>query len=65
MNIQINGANNVVKSDTIFDLLIELNYGDAVVATALNGDFIPETLRKNTSLKNGDQIEILAPMQGG
>ncbi|MGL1920640.1 MAG: sulfur carrier protein ThiS [Hyphomicrobiales bacterium] len=65
MNIQINGANNVVKSDTIFDLLIELNYGDAVVATALNGDFIPETLRKNASLKNGDQIEILAPMQGG
>ena len=35
------------------------------VATAMNGIFVPRDLRPNTVLEDGDQIEILAPLQGG
>jgi sulfur carrier protein len=40
-------------------------FGDALVATALNGEFVPVGSRANIQLKDGDQLEVLAPMQGG
>jgi sulfur carrier protein len=36
-----------------------------VVATAVNGRFVRLADRPATPLKEGDKIEILAPMQGG
>jgi sulfur carrier protein len=50
---------------TLAALLIEAGYDDAKVATARNGDFVPERLRATTPLTEGDQIEILSPRQGG
>ena len=38
---------------------------DAVVATALNGQFVPVGSRTNARLAEGDRLEVLAPMQGG
>jgi sulfur carrier protein len=35
------------------------------VATALNGDFVPAGLRAATPIRDGDRIEVVAPMQGG
>jgi sulfur carrier protein len=35
------------------------------VATALNGEFAPKGLRPTLKLNDGDQVEIVAPMQGG
>ena len=65
MIIQLNGESCQTKASTLSQLLEQFDYGDAVVATALNGDFIAEGQRVDTAIKEGDQVEILAPMQGG
>ncbi len=36
-----------------------------MVATALNGEFVPAGSRPGAGLKDGDRLEVLAPMQGG
>jgi len=36
-----------------------------VVATAVNGEFVPATERRAARLADGDRLEVLAPMQGG
>lgn len=46
-------------------VLQQLGYGDAVIATAVNGEFVALDARSSTRLTDGDRIEILAPMQGG
>ena len=47
------------------EALIALDYADAIVATALNGEFVPARKRDAAGLKEGDRIEIVAPRQGG
>lgn len=64
-HIQVNSETVTVKSEQLSELLIELGYGDSVVATAVNGDFVAQGNRANTHIKEGDRIEVLAPMQGG
>ena len=49
----------------LFRSLDELGYGDAIVATALNGHFVASASRAAATLADGDALEILAPMQGG
>jgi len=65
MKLVVNGEARQVEAATLAALLEALNYGDAKVATALNGDFVPARARATTSVKDGDRIEILAPRQGG
>jgi sulfur carrier protein len=40
-------------------------YGEAIVATAVNGEFVPARARGEIHLRDGDRVEVLAPMQGG
>jgi len=65
MHITLNGEAIEITAQTLFDALVELGYGDMAVATAVNGRFVPITLRSTTNLKPGDTLEVLAPMQGG
>lgn len=65
MRIKVNGAALEVAATTVAAALHELGFGTARVATALNGDFLPESLRAGQALQDGDQLEVLAPMQGG
>jgi len=65
MNIQLNGEEVTVNSSNLSDILVDLGFADAVIATAVNGDFIPKTMRADTVISNGDKLEVLAPMQGG
>jgi sulfur carrier protein len=46
-------------------VLNELGFTGPAIATALNGQFVPREARQTTALKSGDQLEVLAPMQGG
>ncbi|ETX10306.1 sulfur carrier protein ThiS [Marinomonas ushuaiensis DSM 15871] len=64
-HIQVNSEKVTAKSERLSDLLIELGYADAVVATAVNGDFVTQGNRANIQINDGDRIEVLAPMQGG
>lgn len=65
MNLLLNGDPISTDAETLDTVLAENGYADATVATAVNGDFVPVTLRATHTLTDGDQIEVLAPMQGG
>jgi sulfur carrier protein len=61
----VNGVEREVAAVTLAAALRALDYTDAVVATALNGEFVPARKRAETILSEGDRIEIVAPRQGG
>lgn len=65
MRVVLNGEDTNIEASNLAEALEALDYGDAIVATALNGDFIPHDMRADTPIKEGDAIEVLAPMQGG
>jgi sulfur carrier protein len=65
MRILVNGATREIGAADLSAALEELGYGGAVVATAVNGEFVPATERRTARLADGDRIEVLAPMQGG
>lgn len=65
MKITVNGNPHDISAQNLADLLIELGYSGTVVATAINQSFVPVSRRAQQNLAAGDQIEILAPMQGG
>jgi sulfur carrier protein len=61
----VNGVPVDVAAQSVAELLLATGYADTRVATALNGDFVPERARSETKLKSGDRLEILTPRQGG
>jgi sulfur carrier protein len=63
--IIVNGEHRQVAAATLDDLLVRLGYADQKVATAVNGDFVAARARNTTWLRPGDEIEIVAPRQGG
>lgn len=65
MKLIVNGAELEVAAGDLTEVLKALDYGDAVVATALNGAFVAASARGRTALADGDRIEIVAPRQGG
>lgn len=65
MKIIVNGDSRNVSAASLATVLDELGLGDAVVATALNGEFVAAAARTETALSDGDRLEVLAPMQGG
>ena len=64
MKITINGKSQLIEANNLEDLLLELKY-QGKLATALNENVIPLSERKKTILKDGDRVEIVAPMEGG
>ncbi len=65
LEIVVNGEPREARAATLAALLDELGYGDQRVATAINGDFVPERARPGTTLRTGDHVEVVAPRQGG
>jgi sulfur carrier protein len=65
LTITVNGERTQLQGRTLADLCATLGYGDARIATALNGTFVPATRRAETVLRDDDRIEIVAPRQGG
>lgn len=65
MRISCNGEPREIEAATLAEALEALGFGDAVVATAVNGQFVQLTARPEFRLNDGDDIEVVAPMQGG
>jgi sulfur carrier protein len=65
LNLIINGEKREIDATTLAGALRALDYGEAKIATALNGEFVPARSREAAPVKEGDRIEILAPRQGG
>ncbi len=64
MKIVLNGEHREVAAETLAALLDECGFSGRV-ATAVNEDFVPSSLRAGQQLNDGDRVEVLAPMQGG
>ncbi|MGA0530865.1 sulfur carrier protein ThiS [Hansschlegelia sp. KR7-227] len=65
MKLIVNGSARELEAADLAAALAALDYGDAVVATAVNGAFVPARAREETALTDGDRIEIVSPRQGG
>ncbi|NHN84758.1 sulfur carrier protein ThiS [Acetobacter musti] len=65
MNILVNEEARAVTAGTLAGLVEELGFSDARIATAIDGEFIPKSARRQYVLAEGMRVEIVAPMQGG
>jgi sulfur carrier protein len=65
VRLLVNGEAREIEATTLAAALAALDFAEATVATALNGEFVPKRDRDSTRVKEGDRIEILAPRQGG
>jgi len=65
MRVIVNGEAREITSQSVDALLGELDYEGAHFAIALNCDVVPKSRWAETRLKNGDEIEIITPRQGG
>ena len=66
MTINVNGVYKHFKEDSmsIKELLERLEYKEGF-AVALNTTFVLNTTYETTMIKDGDFLDILAPVQGG
>ena len=65
MRVIVNGEPREIASARVDALLGELDYEGTHFAIALNYDVLPRSQWAETSLKSGDEIEIITPRQGG
>ena len=65
MRVTVNGEQREISADHVDALLNELEYEGTHFAIALNFDVLPRSQWAQTPLKNGDEIEIITPRQGG
>lgn len=66
MKVTINGKAKTFAAPLDIQAALEQEgYRDMKVAVARNGDFVPRGNYAATVLQDGDDIEIVAPMQGG
>jgi sulfur carrier protein len=65
VKVFVNGIPQELEAKSLAGALVALDFGEATVATALNGEFVPARAREATPLKDGDRIEVVAPRQGG
>lgn len=65
MQILLNGERFVTDARSLDELCSTLGFADAKVATAVNGSFVAAVAREQTQLAEADEIEIVAPRQGG
>lgn len=65
MKIVINGETRDTRAKTLAELCAALDFADAKIATAVNGDFVPANARATRPLAENDRIEIVTPRQGG
>jgi sulfur carrier protein len=65
LKILLNGEAFATDAKTLGELCARLGFAEAKIATAVNGNFVASPLRGTTSLADADEIEIVAPRQGG
>ena len=65
MKIIFNGESHTTESQNLADFLNEVQADLAASAVAINQEFVPRSHYTETLLQEGDQLELLVPMQGG
>ena len=65
VRMHVNGERRTASATTLVEALRGWGYVAAEIAVAINGDFVPRGEYATRELKEDDDIEILAPAQGG
>ena len=66
MNIQLNGENREIPDNsTAQDLVETLGLGGKRLAMEVNREIVPRSTYASTTLKQGDEIEIVHAIGGG
>jgi sulfur carrier protein len=65
MRVTVNGEQREILSVSVDALLAELEYEGTHFAIAVNYDVLPKSKWAQTPIRNGDEIEIITPRQGG
>jgi sulfur carrier protein len=65
LKILLNGETFATDAETLDELCTRLGFAGAKIATAVNGSFVAASSRGATTLTEADEIEIVAPRQGG
>ena len=65
MQILLNGEALATDAKTLDELCARLGFAEARIATAVNGNFVAAASRGATRLVEADEVEIVAPRQGG
>ncbi len=65
MKILLNGEAFATDAGTLGELCARLGLAEAKIATAVNGSLVEAVKRPATQLAEADEIEIVAPRQGG
>jgi sulfur carrier protein len=65
IELLVNGRKAESEARTLAALVEERGLANAKVATAVNGQFVPEARRATTKLDRGDRVEIVSARQGG
>jgi len=66
LKIKLNGKLHELKDGlTIQKLVTELTYEGKKVAVAVNREFVPRSQHEHHVLNENDEVDIVAPMQGG
>lgn len=66
MKIILNGKEKTFEAPLkLYDVLEQEGYIEMMIAVARNGAFVPKDTYGATDLADGDEVEIVSPMQGG
>ncbi len=66
IKVSVNGEIKEIEDGlNIVELIEVLEYKTKGFAVAINTTFVPISEYKSRTIKNGDTIDILAPVQGG
>ncbi len=66
MEVQLNGQPHQLDSErTLGELIDALRLQRDGIAVAINGDVVPRSSHDQTSLQEGDRIEIIQAVGGG
>ena len=65
MRVIVNGEPREISAASVDALLGELDYEGTHFAVAVNFDVLPKSRWAETPIRNGDEIEIITPRQGG
>lgn len=66
LELTVNGETKQLAAPTLLSAALpDWGFRDRYFAVAVNGSFVPRGQYGQLQLKGGEQLEILAPQQGG
>ena len=65
ITVRINGETQTLNETVSIAALLERRGQKAGVAVAINGEFVSKSQHASHILNDADEIEVVAPMQGG